>query len=333
MPAMSEARTVRLGYSPVGVSRYGFGTAPLGNLYAPVEEKDADEAINTALAMGLNYIDTAPHYGLGLAEDRLGKILKSYPRDSFVISTKVGRILRSLRPFESIDGQGYVETPKRAREWNFTKNGIKASLESSLERLQIDSVDIVYLHDPDHHENEVYDTGYPAVAELRDQGIVKAIGVGMNQAPMLARFVQQLDLDVILCAGRYTLLDTSAANELFPACIRRGTAVVLGGVFNSGLLADPTPGAPYDYSPAPTQFVERAQNIAAVCAKHCVGLRALALQFPLHHPAVTAILISGVSATQVTDNVHMIKQHIPQSLWADLIRMNLLPPSAIIPIK
>jgi D-threo-aldose 1-dehydrogenase len=316
--------TVTLGRSGLGVSALSLGTAPLGNLFAPVAEEDADATVRVALEAGLTYVDTAPHYGLGLAERRLGRLLAGRPRDSFTLSTKVGRLVRPLGPGETADPEGFADAPPARRVWDFSGDGVRRSLEESLDRLGLERVDIVLVHDPDDHERDAREQAFPALAELRDQGVVRAIGAGMNQAEMLTRFVRELDLDVVLVAGRYTLLDQRALAELLPACAARGTAVVVGGVFNSGLLADPRPGAAFDYAPAPPELVDRAVRLAEVCARHGTPLRAAALAFPFAHPAVTSVLVGARSAAEVKDAVACFEWPVPDALWADLVDSGLL---------
>jgi D-threo-aldose 1-dehydrogenase len=317
--------TVALGRSGVRVSALGLGTAPLGNLFAPVAERDADATVRAALAAGLSFVDTAPHYGLGVAERRLGRLLAGRPRDGFTLSTKVGRLVRPLAPGETSDPEGFTDTPPAKRVWDFSGDGVRRSLEESLDRLGLDRVDVVLVHDPDDHEREAYEQAFPALAELRDQGVVRAIGAGMNQAEMLTRFVRDLDLDVVLVAGRYSLLDQRALAELLPTCAGRGTAVVVGGVFNSGLLADPRPGATFDYAPAPPELVDRAVRLAEVCARHRTPLRAAALAFPFGHPAVTSVLVGARSAAEVSDAVACFRRPVPDALWAELVATGLLP--------
>jgi D-threo-aldose 1-dehydrogenase len=317
--------TVALGRGGLRVSALSLGTAPLGNLFAPVAEEDAAATVRSALAAGLTYLDTAPHYGLGLAERRLGRLLAGLPRNGFVVSTKVGRLVRSLAPGETADPEGFAGAPPGKRVWDFSRGGVRRSLEESLERLGLDRVDIVLVHDPDDHEREAYEQAFPALAELRDQGAVGAIGAGMNQAEMLTRFVRDLDLDLVLVAGRYSLLDQQALAELLPTCAARGTAVVVGGVFNSGLLADPRPGATFDYTPAPPELVTRAVRLAEVCARHGVPLRTAALAFPFGHPAVTSVLVGARSAGEVEDAVASFERPVPGDLWADLVATGLLP--------
>lgn len=309
-----------LGHSSVRVSALSLGTAPLGGLGAPVAATEARATVEAALSAGLTYLDTAPHYGLGRAEEVLGPLLRERPRSSFTLSTKVGRRLRPLRPGEESDLEGFADPPPRQRFWDFTSDGVRASLTESLERLGLERVDVVYLHDPDdpEHEELVYSAAYPALARLREEGVVGAIGAGMKQSAMLTRFVERLDLDVVLCAGRYTLLDASALADLLPACERRGTSMVLGGVYNSGLLADPHPGAWFDYAPAPEPLVERATRLARVCADAGVPLRAAALRYAAAHPAVASVLVGCRTPAEVADNRAMWEHPIPAELWDQL---------------
>jgi D-threo-aldose 1-dehydrogenase len=320
-----DVPTVALGRGGLRVSALALGTAPLGNLFAPVAEEDAAATVGSALEAGLTYVDTAPHYGLGLAERRLGRLLAGVPRDRFVVSTKVGRLVRPLAPGETADPEGFADSPPARRVWDLSGDGVRRSLEESLERLGLDRVDILLLHDPDDHEREAYEQAFPALIELRDQGVVTAIGAGMNQAEMLTRFVRDLDIDVVLVAGRYSLLDQRALAELLPTCAARGTAVVVGGVFNSGLLADPRPGATFDYAPAPPELVDRAARLAEVCARHGTPLRAAALAFPFGHPAVTGVLVGARSAAEVKDAVACFEWPVPGELWAELAATGLLP--------
>lgn len=307
-----------------GLPRLGLGCAQLGNLGAPVTEETAHSIVHAALEEGCAYLDTAPHYGVGLSEERLGRALAGVPRETYTLSTKVGRRLRPLAPGERAPGEGFVDTPARAREWDFSRDGIRRTLESSLERLGTGHVDIVYLHDVENHLPQVYETGFPALAELREQKVVRDIGFGMNFSGHLARLVARLDVDVVLCAGRWTLLDRSAYDDLLPECERRGTRVVVGGVYNSGLLADPRPGAHFDHRPAPGPLVERARRAAAVCARYGVRLPAAALRFPFAHPAVVSAVVGATSPEEVRDNARLSRLEIPDALWADLAAEGLL---------
>ncbi|MEU8826435.1 aldo/keto reductase [Streptomyces sp. NPDC048636] len=322
-----------LGRSGVRVPPLGLGCAPLGNLYAAVPEERAQATVRAALDAGLSYLDTAPHYGVGLSEERLGRALAGRDRTAYTLSTKVGRRLRPRAPGEPAQPEGFADTPDRVRAWDFTRDGILTALESSLERLGVDAVDIVYLHDPEHHIREVYETGFPALAELRDQKVVRAIGFGMNHSDVLARFVAHLDVDVVLCAGRWTLLERTAYDDLLPVCERRGTSVVVGGVYNSGLLAAPGPGARYDYRPAPPETVERARRLAEECARFGVPLRAAALRFPFGHPTVAAAVVGCGSPAEVRDNAALFGHDIPDELWHALVRRGLLDDDLPLPVR
>jgi D-threo-aldose 1-dehydrogenase len=301
------------------LSRVGFGGAPLGNLFSAVDDETANAAIDAAWQSGIRYFDTAPHYGLGLSERRIGAALRDRPRDEFVLSTKVGRILEPVSgPVNSSDDQGFDVPAASKRRWDFTADGVARSIEDSLERLGLDRIDIAYLHDPDDHVEQALTEAYPALEKLRDEGLIRAIGVGMNQSAVPTRFVTETDIDVVLLAGRYTLLDQSAADDLLPAAEARDVAIVLGGVFNSGLLADPRNAATYNYVPAPPELVQRALAIEAVCLAHEVPLRAAALQFGLGHPAVASALIGIRDADQARDCAAMAGVTVPETLWQDL---------------
>lgn len=308
---VDERRT--LGRSGVPVTALSFGSAAIGGLYEPVA--DGAQTVRFALDQGMRYLDTAPHYGAGTAERVLGEALKDIPRGTYTISTKAGRLLRPRRPGEPPDDVGFPGEPPYKREWDFSADGIRRSLEASLERLDLERVDIVYLHDPDDHEDQVYAEAYPALARLRDEGVVRAIGAGMNQAEMLTRFVRRLDLDVVLCAGRHTLLDRSAEAELLPVCLERGTSVVIGGVFNSGLLAG---GTTYNYAPAPPEMLQRVERLREICLGHGVPLRAAAMRFPFEHPAVASVLTGCRTLAEVEDNTRLFGWDIPPTLWTEL---------------
>jgi D-threo-aldose 1-dehydrogenase len=304
----------------VRIPHYGLGTGPLGNLFAAVTEDFANATVQTALDSGWTYFDTAPHYGVGLAEERLGRALQGVPRDSYVLSSKVGRVLEPLPAGETPDSRGIVDTLPRRRRWDFSRDGVLRSIEDSLHRLNLDRLDIVYLHDADDpaHRRAVYEQAYPALAELRAQGVVGAIGAGMNRVPPLEAFVGDLDLDVILLAGRYTLLDQEAADKLLDLCTRRNTSVVVRGVFNSGLLVDPRPDSTFDHTAAPPETVERAHRAAAICESGGVALRTAALRFPFGHPAVACVLVSCRSAAEVQENAAAAAVPVPDELWAEL---------------
>ena len=305
----------RLGSSQVCVTELSFGGAAIGNLYTPVRDDDARGAVEAAWDGGIRTFDTAPHYGLGLSERRLGAALAGKPRDEYVVSTKVGRLLEVADPPADHDIEGFAVPGDLVRRFDYSADGVRRSLEASLERLGLDHVDIALLHDPDSHEEQAFREGYPALEKWRAEGIVTAIGVGMNQAAMLTRFVRDTDIDVVLMAGRYTLLDKSAASELLPAAVERGVSVIAGGVFSSGLLAAPAPGAMYDYAPAPDSLISRALALEAACADYGVPLRAAAARFPLAHPAVASVLIGVRDAAEIGDAISMRSLDIPAALW------------------
>jgi D-threo-aldose 1-dehydrogenase len=308
-----------------------------------VSEDDARAAIDAAWDGGIRTFDTAPHYGLGLSERRLGDALRCRPRDEYVISTKVGRLLEPVEPAVPVPGGGSAavgggaaagggraaaggrdsqagfDVPARyVRRFDFSADGVRRSLAASLERLGLDRVDIALIHDPDDHGEQAFREAYPALERLRAEGAVGAIGVGMNQTAMLTRFVNDTDVDTVLVAGRYTLLDKTAASELLPAAQRRGVSVIAGGVFNSGVLAAPVAGATYDYHAAPDDLIERARHLAQTCARFGVPLRAAAARFPLTHPAVASVLIGVRSAAEVADALTLRALDIPAGLWDSL---------------
>jgi D-threo-aldose 1-dehydrogenase len=318
-----------LGSSGVRVTRLVLGTAPIGGLFEPVSDDDADATLGAAWAAGIRAFDTAPHYGVGLAERRLGSFLASRPRSSFVVSTKVGRLLvPSSGPVEGVEG--FYGTPGRSRVWDFSADGVRRSLAASLERLGLDRVDLVLIHDPDEpaHARQALDSGYLALAELRSAGVIGAIGIGMNSPEVPCWFVERADLDCVLIAGRYSLLDTSAGLELLPLCAERGVAVLAGGVFNSGILADPAPGASYDYRPAPADLVARAQRIRAVCDRYGLPIGAVALAFVLRNPAVTAALVGARTAAEIAEDAGYLDRPVPDELFAELSSLRLLPDGA-----
>ncbi|CAL9375397.1 aldo/keto reductase [Streptomyces sp. enrichment culture] len=307
-----------LGRTGVQVTPLGLGAAALGNLYAPVSDEQAHATVQAAWERGIRYFDTAPHYGLGLSERRLGEALRRFDRASYTLSTKVGRRLEPADGTGDDRAHGYAVPATHRRVWDFSADGVRRSLEASLDRLGLDRVDVVYLHDPDDHAEQAFREGYPALERLRAEGVVGAIGAGMNQAGMLTRFVRDTDVDVVLCAGRYTLLDQSAAEALLPEALRRGVSVVVGGAFNSGLLAVPGPGATYDYTRAPRRLLDRALRLKAVAERHGTTLRAAALAFCAAHPAVASVLAGARSAAEVHDCAEQFATPVPDAFWQEL---------------
>ncbi|PZF94085.1 aldo/keto reductase [Micromonospora deserti] len=319
-------RTQWLGGSRVQVTALGFGGAGIGNLFRAVDDETAGRAIDAAWQAGIRFFDTSPHYGLGLSERRLGAALTSHPRDDFTIATKVGRLLvPTPETAHRIDDAAGFDVPAdHTRRWDFSADGVRRSLESSLTRLRLDRVDVVLIHDPDEHWRQAVEEAYPALHDLRDQGVVGAVGVGMNQWQMLERFVTETDIDTVLLAGRYTLLDQSAAPSLLPRCLDRGVSVLAAGVFNSGVLATEEPGRTYDYRPIPDALYARATRIAQVCRSHRVPLPQAAMAFTARHPAVASLVVGAQSADHVTRNVELAGAPVPDALWYDLAAEGLV---------
>ncbi|NPU11299.1 aldo/keto reductase [Bradyrhizobium sp. 83002] len=321
---------VRLGRSSLDVTRLGLGTAPLGGLFEPVSDADAEATIAMAWSRGVRFFDTAPLYGFGLAEQRLGAFLRRQPRDGFVISTKVGRLLRP-DPSTSAEDPHYKGTPPLRPRFDYSYDGVMRSVEESLVRLGLDRIDILLVHDPDDHYDEALAGAFRALQRLRDDGSIKAIGAGMNQSEMLARFAEAVPVDCFLLAGRYTLLDQGALTALFPVCQRQNIAILLGGIYNSGILANPHGHAKFNYEDADAALVSRARQLDALCKEHGVNLKAAAIQFCLAHPAVTVGLQGARNAQEAADNLAMAEAVIPTAFWRALRASNLVDARAPLP--
>ncbi|WP_330327594.1 aldo/keto reductase [Streptomyces pseudovenezuelae] len=328
-------RTTGLRGGAAPVSELALGCAALGNLFHPVTDDEAQATVDAAWDAGIRTFDTAPHYGLGLSERRLGAALRERPRDTYTLSTKVGRLLVPDPDGGTGDdlANGFAVRASHRRVWDFSADGVLRSLEASLRRLGVDRVDVALLHDPDDHAEQALREAYPALERLRAEGVVKAIGVGMNQSALPARFVRETDIDVVLLAGRYTLLDQDGLTGLLPEAAARGRSVVIGGVFNSGLLTAPRPGASYDYAPAPQPVLDRALRLLSECERHGVPLRAAALRFPFGHPAVASVLTGARTPHEVRDTVEQLARPIPDALWDDLRTEGLLAPHVPVPTK
>ncbi len=313
-------------HTPVEVTELGFGAAVIGNLYRVTAPQTASAAIDAAWDAGVRYFDTAPHYGLGLSERRLGAALRERRREEYVVSSKVGRLLVPNEHPKGVDDGGFVVRDDVRRQWDFSRDGVLRSLEETLERTGLDRIDVVYLHDPDDHWRQAADEAMPALAELRDQGVIGAIGAGMNQSAMLARFLRETAADVVMLAGRYTLLDQSALDDVLPAAQEHGKSVVAVGVFNSGLLSRdrPAEGMKYDYQDAPTDLVRRAVAIAEVCERFGTTLPAAAIAFPFAHPAVVNVTLGMRTAEQVRRNVELHARPLPDGLWDELRAQGLI---------
>jgi D-threo-aldose 1-dehydrogenase len=326
---VDAARRVRLGRTKLDATRLGLGCASIGNLFSAVDEAQATATIDAAWDAGIRLFDTAPLYGHGLSEMRLGRALEHRRRDEYVLSTKVGRVLDPGADRGTI----FVDVPALTPRFDFSSDGVRRSLDESLERLGVDRIDVVHVHDPDDHADEALVGAFPALCALRDEGVIGAVGAGMNQAELLTRFVREVDLDCVLLAGRYSLLSRTGLRELLPLCAERDVAVIVGGVFNSGLLADPRPGATYNYAPANEQMLDAALRLDDVCRAHAVPLKAAALQFPFGHAAVTSVLVGARTPDEIRSNVELLARPIPATLWDELITQSLLPADVPLPVN
>ena len=316
----------RFGRGGLSVGPYGFGVAPLANLSREVDDDVAIAALEAAWADGVRYFDVAPHYGLGLGERRLGRFLASKPRDEFIVSSKVGRLLvdglHGIQP----DTEGFAVSSTLTRRRDYSADGVRRSLDESLDRMGLDRIDVVFVHDPDDFYAEAIDGAFPALDALRRDGTVTSYGAGMNQTKALTDFIRNTDLDIVMCAGRYTLLEQTALDELLPAALERDVAVVAAAVFNSGLLARdrPTADLTYNYGAPPEALLERATAIADVCESHGVSLPAAATQFALGHPAVATVCTGARSPEQVDRNASLFEVDIPAGLWSALADAGLI---------
>lgn len=320
----------RNGSSSVEFTRLGFGTAPLGNLYQAITDDEAAEVVASAWDSGVRYFDTAPLYGLTLSERRLGAFLKSKPRDEYTLSTKVGRLMRPCPPSERSGIGRWFEVPDMKEVFDYSYDGVLRSFEESLERLGVGRVDVLFAHDlcafthgskaaSDARIEEFMSGGYKAMIELREQGAVKAIGGGINEWEVCQAMAEQGDFDIFLLAGRYTLLEQHALDSFLPLCEARGIGVVIGGPYNSGILATgPTESAYYNYDPAPPEILRKTKKIQNKCMAHSVDLKVAALQFPLLHPSVVAVIPGGKSAEEVIANGRNMNEPIPSALWQEL---------------
>jgi D-threo-aldose 1-dehydrogenase len=337
-----------IGRQGLEVTQMGMGGAALGNLYTVVDEKGAGETIASAYSAGIRYFDTAPLYGYGRSENRLGLELSRYKRDDFVISTKVGYSLVP-RTAEEPPESPFVDVPSLDKEFDFSRDAVLRSFEESLKRLQTDYIDILFIHDPDEgisiqpdfddpysvsHFSRAMDQVYPALDELRAQKVVKAVGAAMNQWQMLHDFAVEGDFDCFLLAGRYTLLEQEPARRFLPLCEEKGIRIVIGGPYNSGILATgAVEGAYYNYLPATPEVLDRTRRIQQVCAHHNVSLQAAALQFPFGHPSIASIIPGARSAAEIGANVAFFEEEIPDEFWTELKDLSLISAEAPLPIS
>lgn len=325
---MDVSARVRLGSTDLWPTRLGLGLAPIAGLYTAVTDGEAIATIDRAWEHGVRLYDTAPYYGYGRSERLAGAALAGCPRAEYVLSTKVGRVIVAGDPDRA---DPWADPPAgHTARFDFTAEGVRRGLADSRERLGT-HIDIAHLHDPDEHWEQAAGEAHPALEQLRADGTLPAVSAGMNQAAMLTRFVRERRMDCVLVAGRYTLLDQSAGEQLLPECARRGVGVLVGGALNSGLLADPRPGATYDYAPASAGILQRARAIGAVCQRYGVPLRAAALQFPFGHPAVTSVLVGARSPAEVDEAVAALRHPVPDRLWQALRDEGMLPPGVPTP--
>ena len=320
----------RLGNGGLSFTELGFGAAPIGNLFKAISDDQAHAVLEAAWAGGVRYFDTAPLYGLGLSETRLNRFLRDKPRDSYVLSSKIGRILKAVPP-DQRDGIGkWIDVPSRQEIYDYGFDATMRSLEFSLERLGVDRIDILYAHDLDvfnHGSAEALQArldafmagGYRALLALRDQGVIRAFGGGINEWQPCQWLLERGDFDLFLLAGRYTLLEQEAQESFLPLCLERGVGIVVGGPYNSGILATgPKPGAHWNYAPAPDWVMQKAARLQGVCARHGVRLVDAAFQFPLRHPAVVSVIPGGQGLEEMASNLKAAQTKIPQALWDQL---------------
>jgi D-threo-aldose 1-dehydrogenase len=335
-----------IGTTSLRVTQFGLGGTTLGNIYSAVEEQDALDTIDAAYQAGVRYFDTAPLYGYGLSELRLGKGIARYPRDQVVVSSKVGWSLVPLEPGQQQAIDIFAKALPFRGVIDYSREAVLRSFEESLKRLNTDRIDVVLMHDPDEaisiqpsrdpyevsHFDEAMKNAYPILDDLRRRGVIKAIGVGMNQWQMLSDFARAGDFDCFLLAGRYTLLEQGPVNKFLPLCEKKKISVIIGGPYNSGILATgAVDGAYYNYQPAPPPMLARVRRIEEVCVRHGVALQAAALQFPFGHPAVTSIIPGARSVAELQANIAHFQQPIPTDFWAELKQLGLIDPTAPVP--
>lgn len=327
---MNPLEKVPLGSSGLSVTRLGLGCASIGGLYGDIPDDQAIAVVRRALSLGLNLLDTAPLYGAGKSELRLGQALAGVSRSSYVLASKVGRVLVPTQRDQQV---GAFDAPAPYQPvFDFSYDGVMRSFEDSLNRLGVERIDILHIHDPDDHWPEAIDGAYPALDALRSDGVIRAVSAGMNQWEMLARFAHEGDFDCFLLAGRYSLLDQSALDELLPLCVKKNIGIMAGGTYNSGILAKGVhPGATYNYREAPPEIAAKAAALEAVAAHHQVELRAAASQFVFAHPAITCIIPGTRQPERVQENFDLLTQEIPASFWAELRAEGLVRADAPLP--
>ena len=327
---MNPFTTAAIGRTGLRVTRLGLGGAPLGGLFESVAEDDARATVEAAYRRGVRYFDTAPFYGHGKGEMRLGTALRTYPRASYALSTKVGRVLVPAKG--GVEDHQYRDTLELNPVFDYSRDGVLRSFESSLERLGLERIDILHIHDPDDHYQAALSQSFPTLARLREEGRIQAVGAGMNQWEMLYKFAREADFDCFLLAGRYTLLDQSALEHLLPECVKKNISILLGGPYNSGILATGSRGSGhYNYQKPPPEVLERLEKLETVAERHAVPLKAAALQFPLAHPAVASVIPGARTAQEVEENVRLITHPIPVAFWQELRHLRLVAEEAPLP--
>jgi D-threo-aldose 1-dehydrogenase len=328
---MDPLKKVQIGKTSLHVTRLGLGGAPLGGLFQDVQGESAVATIRRALELGINFFDTAPLYGHGKSEMRMGEGLAGTSPDSRVLATKVGRVLEPVAP-GTLEKDEFDNPAPFKPVFDFSYDGVMRSFNESLKRLQIDRIDILHIHDPDDHYDEAIKGAYPALDQLRSEGRIKAVGAGMNQAEMPARFAREGNFDCFLLAGRYSLIDHTGLKELLPLCVEKQISIIIGGPYNSGILATGAkPGAKFNYADAPPEILEKVRKVEEVCERHQVPMKAAALQFPLAHPAVAAVIPGARSVAELEENFRLVSHPIPGDFWAEMLSKGLLPEEAPVP--
>lgn len=322
-----EINKVKLGKAGLETSSLSLGTAGIGNLFHEVTEEDAHDTMQASFDAGVRYFDTAPHYGLGLAERRLGRFIGGLERSEITISSKVGRLIRPNPNYNGgVDDQGFVVPNTVYRILDYSYDGVMRSIEESLERLRIEQLDIVFVHDPDDHEKEAMEGAFPALEELRQAKKIRSYGAGMNQSAMLARFAANTELDVVMCAGRFSLLEQPAMEDLIPIATKKGISIVAAGVFNSGILATdtPNPGQNYNYAPAPQELVQKAQRLAEFCLAAGFSLPQVAAQFPFLQPAIKVVCLGARNGNQAKRNASLFENEVPREVFESMAELGLI---------
>jgi D-threo-aldose 1-dehydrogenase len=328
---MDPLKKVQIGKTSLQVTRLGLGGAPLGGLFQDVQGETAVATVRRALELGINFFDTAPLYGHGKSEKWMGQGLAGVPPDLRVLATKVGRVLEPVEP-GTLEKDEFDNPDPFKPVFDFSYDGVMRSFNESLKRLQVDRIDILHIHDPDDHYEEAIKGAYLALDQLRREGKIKAVGAGMNKWEMPARFAREGNFDCFLLAGRYTLIDHTGLKELLPLCIEKQISIIIGGPYNSGILATGArPGAKFNYADAPPEILEKVRKVEEVCRRHQVPMKAAALQFPLAHPAVAAVIPGARSVAELEENFRLISHPIPGDFWADLRAKGLLPQEAPVP--